>query len=111
METNPRVILETWRDRDTVVQICNTLELARRIRDAAHAMKPKVYNLHVGPVTYDKDEGSRCSYYWGAFIFQKNIRFNEQKEFLFALISDSNMQNEPHVVLRLGNCNDLLRIL
>jgi hypothetical protein len=35
METDAKVILETWKDRDTVVQIYDTLHFTHRIRDAA----------------------------------------------------------------------------
>jgi len=111
METDRRSILTTWDDRDTVVQICNTLTFVKRIRDAAKSTRGKIFPMQVGPVTYDKDEGSHREYYWGEAIFQKNLRFSEQKEFRFALIGDYSIQDEEHVVLKLGDCSDILRIV
>jgi hypothetical protein len=111
-ETDTKVILNTWKDRDAVVQITDTLGFARRIRDVAAGLKPNIHVLlQVGPITYDKDEGSHREYDWAEGIFQKNIRFNDQKEFRFALVGDSNTENCKEIILHLGNCTDLARIL
>jgi hypothetical protein len=111
METDPTVILETWEDRDTLLQITNTLMLARRVRDAAARLKPKISKLAVGPVTYDKDEGSYREYHWVEGIFQKNLRFSGQKEFRFALVGDQSINHEDEVILEIGDCTDIARIL
>lgn len=110
METDLSVILDTWKDRDTIVQICNTICFAKRIRDAALEIK-EICFIQIGPVTYDKDEGSRRAYYWGENIFQKNLRFSDQKEFRFALIGECCIQTEKEIVLRLGDCTDIALIL
>jgi len=111
METNPKVILETWRNRDTVIQIKNTLEFAERIRDAAVIRKSDLLNFQIGPVTYDKDEGSHRDYHWAEGVFQKNLCYSGQKEFRFALVGNSNLKDKKHVVLTLGNCKDVARFI
>ncbi|PKN51194.1 MAG: hypothetical protein CVU55_13775 [Deltaproteobacteria bacterium HGW-Deltaproteobacteria-13] len=108
METDPAVILDTWKDRNAVVQITDTLGFARRIRDVATGLK---LLLQVGPITYDKDEGNHREYDWAEGIFQKNIRFNPQKEYRFALVGDANTKKSEKIILKLGDCNDLARIL
>jgi len=111
-ETDPKVILNTWKDRNVVVQITDTFEFARRIRDVVAGLKPNIHVLlQVGPITYDKDEGSHREYDWAEGIFQKNIRFNGQKEFRFALVGDSNTKNCKEIILKLGDCTNLSRIL
>lgn len=112
METDPKVILNTWKDRNTVVQITDTLEFARRIRNVALELKPNIkVLLQVGLITYDKDDGSHRKYDWAEGIFQKNIRFNGQKEFRFSLVGDSNMNKNNEIILKLGDCTDIARIL
>jgi hypothetical protein len=111
METDPTVIKETWKDRDAVLQITDILTLIRRIRDAAASLMPNIQRLSVGSVTYDKDEGSFREYYWAEGIFQKNLRYSGQKEFRLALVGDISMKDEENVILELGDCNDIARIL
>lgn len=111
METNPKVIHETWRDRDTVIQIKNTLKFAERIRDAVLAQKTDLQSLQIGPVTYDKDEGSHRDRHWAEGVFQKNYCYSRQKEFRFALVGNYNLKDEKHVVLSLGNCHDVAQIV
>ena len=94
METNPKVIIETWRDRDTVIQITNTLKFAERIRDAAVARKSDLIYFQIGPVTYDKDEGSHRAYHWAEGVFQKNYCYSGQKEFRFALVGNYNLKGK-----------------
>lgn len=108
METEPERILATWQDRDTVLQITNTLEFARRILQAAKK-NPHIMGFHVGPVTYDKDEGSHTDYHWVEGIFQKGLLYNEQKEFRFALVGECDIQQEENVVLNIGSCTDIVR--
>ena len=111
METDPTVITETWKDRDTVLQITDTLTFIRRIRDAAASLKPNIHRLSVGPVTYDKDDGSYREYHWAEGIFQKNLRYSGQKEFRLALVGDICLKDEENVILELGNCTDIARKL
>lgn len=111
MEANPKVILKTWRDRDTVLQVKNTLRFTERILDAAMARKADFLNFQIGPVTYDKDEGSHRDYHWAEGVFQKNSRYDGQKEFRFALIGNTHLKDKEHVVLTLGNCQDVARLV
>ena len=110
METVPIKILETWKDRDTIVQITDTLGFAKRICDVVAKLTPNIH-LIVGPVTYDKDEGSYREYDWAEGIFQKNIYFTQHKEFRFALVGDSNARDKEEIILNLGECSNLARIL
>lgn len=111
IETDPTVIKETWSDRDTVLQITDTLTLFRRIRDAAASLKPNINRLSVGPVTYDKDEGSFRKYDWVEGIFQKSLRYSGQKEFRLALVGNVSMKKKENILLELGDCTDIARIL
>lgn len=111
METDPSLIIQTWKDRDTLLQITDTLEFARRVRDASVPLKSTIRRLIVGPVTYDKDEGSYREEQWAKVIFQKNLRFSHQKEFRFALVGDWCIQHELPVILELGDCADIARIV
>jgi len=111
METDPYAILSTWKDRDTVVQVTDPLTFMERVRDAAVALSPDVRNLLVGPITYDKDEGSHRGYHWAEGIFQKNLRFNGQKEFRLALVGDLRLRGLDNVDLSLGDCRGIARIM
>ncbi|MBU1692417.1 MAG: hypothetical protein KKC51_00470 [Verrucomicrobia bacterium] len=106
METVPRRILDTWKDRDTVLQITDTWELVQRVH---RAITPdlRINQFQVGPVTYDKDEGSHRGYHWAEGIFQKGLRHSGQKEFRFALVTESDIDN---IVLNMGRCSDIARI-
>jgi hypothetical protein len=110
METDPDMVLSTWRDRDTVLQITDTLSLINRIKDAA-VKKGDIQSMQVGPVTYDKDAGSYRGYHWAEGIFQKSMRHNGQKEFRIALVGDCRIECEEHIKLTLGNCSDIARIM
>ena len=120
METDRECILTTWKDRDAVVQICDTLTFAKRISDYVNAHEMEMpLRVQVGDVAYDKDEGSYREPFRGESTFQKNQRFRGQKEFRFALEGWTNKQSEyekllvdgKHLVLRLGDCSDIMRIV
>lgn len=112
METDPNKILSTWSDRDTVLQITDTLLFVNRIKDAAVKTKGDIHDgLKVGPVTYDKDAGSFREYHWAEGIFQKSMRYNGQKEFRIALVGDVRIKCEKHIILNLDNCSDIARIM
>jgi len=111
MESDPDVILSTWTDRDSIVEVTDTLKLAERMKDAAVARKPDFHGLYIGPVTYDKDRGSHRAYDWTEGIFQKNLRFNGQKEFRFALVGEQHLECEDNLLLKLGKCTDIARII
>lgn len=111
MENNPEQILSKWQDRDTVIQITNTLEFARRIQEAIKN-KPQILHLQVGPVTYDKDQGSNRDYHWPEATFQKGLHYNNQKEFRFALVGqmqENDMQQKKNILLNIGACTDIVR--
>ena len=111
METDPNTVLSTWTERDTVLQIKDTLSFINRIKDAAIKRKSDIRGLKVGPVTYDKDAGSNRNYHWAEGIFQKNMRHSGQKEFRIALVGDVRIKCEEDIMLTLGNCSDIARIM
>jgi hypothetical protein len=111
METNPNTVLSTWTDRNTVLQIKDTLSFINRIKDAVIKRKGDIQGIKVGPVTYDKDAGSHRNYHWAEGIFQKNMLHNGQKEFRIALVGDVRIKCEMHIMLTLGNCSDIARIM
>ena len=110
METNTDAILNTWRDRTTVVEVNNTLTFLERIRDKAKT-KEGVIRFLAGPVVYDKDRGSHRDYFWAQGIFQKDLFFGGQKEFRIALIGDpKKLKDKRDIALTLGDCSDIIRI-
>ena len=120
MEAGQKCILNTWKDsnpvRDTVVQICDTLTFVKRIHGYVKT-NGMLLKVQVGDVAYDKDEGSDREPFRGESTFQKNLRFSGQKEFRFALEGWTNKREEyilvdgKHLVLKLGDCSDILRIV
>ena len=110
METDPDIILNTWNDRDTVLQITDTLTFINRIKDAAIKMEGEIIGMQVGPVTYDKDTGSYREYHWAEGIFQKNYKYNSQKEFRLALTGTPGLKKE-HLCFELGSCKNIARII
>ena len=111
METDSNIVLNTWRDRDTVLQITDTLSFVNRIKDAAVERKNDIRGMQVGPVTYDKDAGGHREYHWAEGIFQKNMRYTSQKEFRIALVGDVRIKCEKHIVLTIGDCSDIALIV
>lgn len=110
METNTDTILNTWRDRATVVEVKNTMIFLERIRDKVKDIEG-VVRFQAGPVVYDKDQGSHRDYFWAQGIFQKNLCYGGQKEFRLALIGDAKKLNgRPHIIITLGDCTDIIRI-
>lgn len=110
METDSNIVLKTWRDRDTVLQITKTFSFVDRIKDIALA-RDDIITIHVGPVTYDKDDGSHRGDYWSEGIFQKSMCYTNQKEFRIALVGDFKISDKEHVVLDIGDCSDIARIM
>lgn len=109
MEMDPAVVRATWRDRDTVLQITNTLALAERIQNSLQ-QQADVAECLVGPVTYDRDIGSHRHHDWADGIFQKGGRYGNQKEFRFAVIGHMEIKTQDHIILELGACSDIARI-
>ena len=71
METNTDVIFNTWIDRDSVILITDTLKFLNKVKDAVINSKhvKSLIGLQVGPVTYNKNEGSERNYHWAEGIF------------------------------------------
>ena len=112
METNTNFIFNTWKDRDSIILITDTLGFLNRIKTTILESKYKksLIGLQVGPVTYNKDEGSQRNYHWAEGIFQKNYKYNTQKEFRLALTGTSELKEE-HLVFELGSCKDITKII
>ena len=110
MESQPSAVLNFWSDRDSVVMIKNSLRIAELIRNAA-SLDKNVINFQVGPVVYNRDLEHERDYFWGRGIFQKDYRFSGQKEFRFALVGASSSKEEEHIVLQLGDCNDIAQLM
>jgi len=109
METHPHTVMNTWQDKDTIIQFTDTLNFLERLRDAARPagiIGPPM----TGPVTYDKDEGSRRNEFWAQPAFQKNLRFSPQKEFRIALVGDETLSKCKNIFLEIKNPNDVARI-
>lgn len=112
METDPCAILNTWNDRNTVLQITDPLSFISRIKDAvAEKENSDIVAIHAGPVTYDKDAGSHRAHHWVEGIFQKNMRYNSQKEFRIALTGITRIAEKPQIVLNIGDCSEIARII
>lgn len=110
LDTQPCRVIQTWPDKNCVVQILDTVEFARRITKALGKQHLKLWPLHVGPVVYTKTSGGYEKTDWADGVFQKNERYDGQKEFRFALTAHSGDEPEEHVVLQLGPCQDIVRI-
>ena len=110
MDTRPCRTIETWSDKDCVIQVLDTIEFAKRITSAVGKQHPKLWPLHLGPVVYTKTAGGRERTDWADGIFQKDERYDGQKEFRFALTGATGDQSEEHIALTLGPCRDIVRI-
>ena len=137
MENNIDKIQGQWKDRNSIIQITNTTAFSQRIvkamieynncrGDQKRGKKKIIFPLMIGPVTYDKDDGTNRVENYCTGIFQKNYRHNSQKEFRFAfetnLVNDTeqlsevndldkNGEIEENIFLLLGNCNDIAKIV
>lgn len=109
METDIDAILDTWSDRDTVLQITAPKEFFQRIIPKAHEVG--LLNWQVGPVTYDKDDGSVRTHHWGEGIFQKGHRFRSQKEYRLAMIGKLSGEYDESIRISLGNCRNIATIV
>jgi len=77
---------------------------------AIQKQKLKLPPLQLGPVVYTKTEGGHEKTDWADGVFQKDDRYDGQKEFRFALMGFSGDKAEDHIVLNLGSCRDIVRI-
>lgn len=110
LDTQACRVIQTWSDKNCVIQILDTVEFAKRITTALRKQHPKLWPLHVGPVVYTKTSGGYEKTDWADGVLQKDERYDGQKEFRFALTAQSGDEPEDHVVLTLGPCQDIVRI-
>lgn len=111
LDSQPCRILQTWEDKDCVIQILNTVEFARRILDAIGQQHPSLWPLYLGPVVYTKTTGGYEQTDWADHIFQKDSRYDDQKEFRFALIGKTDEESKKDIVLKIGPCSDIVRLV
>ena len=110
LDTRACRVIQTWQDKNCVIQILDTFEFAKRITSALGQQQPKLWPLHVGPIVYTKTAGGYENTDWADGVFQKDERYDGQKEFRFALTGQTGQQPEDHIVLNLGSCRDIVRI-
>jgi len=110
LDTQPCRVIRTWSDKNCVIQILDTVEFAKRITSSLGKQRPRLWPLRVGPVVYTKTTGGYENTNWADGLFQKDERYDGQKEFRFALTARSGDEPEDHVILDLGACQDIVRI-
>ena len=91
---------------DTVVQITDTFEFAKRIRNAL--TKERTGRLMLGPVSYDKTFGTRQNYFSAQGVFQKGIEHMSQREFRFAVTTK---EERDYIDIEIGSCKDIAEII
>lgn len=111
MDSQACRVMNTWPDKDTVIQIRDTVAFARRITAALATQCPKFGPLKVGPAVYTKTRGGFEETDWADGLFQKDERYDHQKEFRFALTAHTGDSAEDHIVLNLGPCHDIVRVV
>ena len=111
LDTQPARILKIWDDKDSVIQILDTLKFAHLIHAALGKQYPYLWPLYMGPVVYTKTSGGREAASWADRIFQKDERFDSQKEFRFALTGKTGDAPREQIILNLGNCSDIIRLV
>lgn len=110
MDAQPSRVIATWHDRDIVIQITDTLEFAKRINSAVQKQRARLWPLRLGPVVYTKTNGGHEKADWADGIFQKDEKYDGQKEFRFALTGRTGDKPEDHILLELGKCDDIIRV-
>ena len=111
LETQKEEILNTWQDRDTVIEIYDRLKFIDRIIEAGRKHGLASGSSHIGPVTYDKNTGSRRTGQIVDGLFQKNMRYQHQKEFRFVICGVRELTDKNELILELGDCGDIARIV
>ena len=110
LDTQPCRVIQTWPDKNCVIQILDTVDFAKRITNSLGKQRLNLWPLSVGPVVYTKTTGGYEKTKWTDGVFQKDERYDGQKEFRFALHARSGDKPENHVILELGACQDIVRI-
>jgi len=111
LDTNASRVIKSWPDRECVIQILDTVAFAKRITSALGKERPTLWPLRVGPVAYTKTDGAYENTDWADGVFQKDERYDNQKEFRFALNAKTNDEYEDQIILKLGSCKDIVRIV
>ena len=111
MDSQPCRVMKMWPDRDTVIQIRDTVEFARRITSALANQRPNLLPLTVGPVVYTKTAGGHEESDWADGLFQKDERYDSQQEFRFAVTAHTGDKAEDNIALDLGACQDIVRVV
>jgi len=111
LDSQPCRILKTWEDKTSVIQILDTVKFANRITTALGSQNPNLWPLKIGPVVYTKTTGGHEASNWADHIFQKDERYDSQKEFRFALNGQTGGPSNDHIVLTLGPCSDIIRLV
>jgi hypothetical protein len=110
LDSQPCRVLQTWHDKNCVIQILDTVEFAKRLLIAIGQQHPNLWPLQIGPVVYTKTTGGYERTDWVDYIFQKDGRYDGQKEFRFALTGKTGEEAKEHIVLTLGSCSDIVRL-
>ena len=110
LDTQPNRVMRTWPDKDCVIQVCHTVEFAKRIASALLNQESDMFPLQVGPVAYTKTAGGHEASDWVDGLFQKDEKYDGQKEFRFAFTAATGDAERDHVVLQLGPCKDIVRV-
>ena len=110
LDTQPCRVIQTWPDKNCVIQILDIVDFAKRITNSLVEKHPGLWPLRVGPVVYTKTTGGHETTNWSDGLFQKDERYDGQKEFRFAITAKSGDVQEDHVTLELGACQDIVRI-
>jgi len=110
MDSNPCRVMNTWSDRDCVVQVLDALEFARRIAGSLPCQCPDVGPLAMGPVVYTKTKGGHEHVNWVDGLFQKDQEFDSQKEFRFALPGRTGGEAKCRVFVDIEPCTEVFRI-
>lgn len=110
LDARPCRVIETWADKDCVIQVLDTVEFAKRINGAIAECQLDLWPLQVGPVVYTKTTGGYENDNLADGVFQKDEHYDSQKEFRFALCGRTGQEPEENIILNLGTCNDIVRI-
>lgn len=95
LDTQPCRVIQSWPDKNCVIQIRDTVEFAKRITSALGQQQPNMWPLSVGPVVYSKTTGGYEKTDWVDGVFQKDEHHDGQKEFRFALTGTGKIDQQP----------------
>lgn len=116
LDSTPHATLKCFNTNyDTIIQLTDPVEFAKRIRKAA---LDKGYDLmpHLGHIQYNRgDEVTKKELNeqkWYANVFQKGSSYSHQQEYRFAFSNFTfNEIGLDHLDLVIGACNDIIKIV